>query len=301
MNIEGKDCGTGSDAGKPMTFTFVDRWIQSELTRTLKAVHQAFAEYRLDNAANAIYSFVWNEFCDWYLELTKVQLASEDEALQRGTRHTLATVLETILRMAHPIIPFITEELWQKVSVCAGTRRADEEASVMVAPYPKADGTIDEDADRKMALLKSMIDAVRNLRGEMQLAPSVRVPLKVEGDKTITETVASYLMALARVSAVESVEDINKANEGGVAPVAITGDFKLMLKVEIDIAAERERLTKEVMRLENEIKKCNAKLSNASFVERAPAAVVEQERKRLADFNTTFEKVSSQLARLPKA
>ena len=301
MNIEGKDCGTGSDAGKPMTFTFVDRWIQSELTRTLKAVHQAFAEYRLDNAANAIYSFVWNEFCDWYLELTKVQLASEDEALQRGTRHTLATVLETILRMAHPIIPFITEELWQKVSVCAGTRRADEEASVMVASYPKADGTIDEDADRKMALLKSMIDAVRNLRGEMQLAPSVRVPLKVEGDKTVTETVASYLMALARVSAVESVEDINKANEGGVAPVAITGDFKLMLKVEIDIAAERERLTKEVMRLENEIKKCNAKLSNASFVERAPAAVVEQERKRLADFNATFEKVSSQLARLPKA
>ena len=154
-------------------------------------MHQAFAEYRLDNAANAIYSFVWNEFCDWYLELTKVQLASEDEALQRGTRHTLATVLETILRMAHPIIPFITEELWQKVSVCAGTRRADEEASVMVAPYPKADGTIDEDADRKMALLKSMIDAVRNLRGEMQLAPSVRVPLKVEGDKTITESVAS--------------------------------------------------------------------------------------------------------------
>ncbi len=302
MNIEGKDCGTGEDAGKPMTFSFVDRWIQSELQRTLKTVHQAFAEYRLDNAANAIYGFVWNEFCDWYLELSKVQLASTDEAVQRGTRHTLATVLEATLRMAHPIIPFITEELWQKVSVCAGTRRADEETSVMIAAYPKAeDFAADSDADGKMTLLKAMIDAVRNLRGEMQLAPSVRVPLQVEGDKTVTETVAAYLTSLARLSGVESVADINAVNEGAIAPVAIVGDFKLMLKVEIDIAAERERLTKEVTRLEGEIKKCNGKLSNASFVERAPAAVVEQEKKRLADFSATLEKVAAQLARLPKA
>ena len=302
MNIEGKDCGTGSDAGKPMTFSFVDAWIQSELQRTLKAVHQAFAEYRLDNAANAIYSFVWNEFCDWYLELSKVQLASADEAVQRGTRHTLATVLEATLRMAHPIIPFITEELWQKVSVCAGTRRADEETSVMIAAYPKAeDFAANADADGKMTLLKSMIDAVRNLRGEMQLAPSVRVPLQVEGDAAVTAAVAAYLTSLARLSGVESVADINAVNEGAIAPVAIVGDFKLMLKVEIDIAAERERLTKEVARLEGEIKKCNGKLSNASFVERAPAAVVEQEKKRLADFSATLEKVAAQLARLPKA
>lgn len=285
-----------------MTFSFVDAWIQSELQRTLKAVHQAFAEYRLDNAANAIYSFVWNEFCDWYLELSKVQLASEDEAVQRGTRHTLATVLEATLRMAHPIIPFITEELWQKVSVCAGTRRADEETSVMIAAYPKAeDFTANADADGKMTLLKSMIDAVRNLRGEMQLAPSVRVPLQVEGDAAVTAAVAAYLTSLARLSGVESVADINAVNEGAIAPVAIVGDFKLMLKVEIDIAAERERLTKEVARLEGEIKKCNGKLSNASFVERAPAAVVEQEKKRLADFSATLEKVAAQLARLPKA
>ena len=172
----------------------------------------------------------------------------------------------------------------------------------MIAAYPKAeDFAANADADGKMTLLKSMIDAVRNLRGEMQLAPSVRVPLQVEGDAAVTAAVAAYLTSLARLSGVESVADINAVNEGAIAPVAIVGDFKLMLKVEIDIAAERERLTKEVARLEGEIKKCNGKLSNASFVERAPAAVVEQEKKRLADFSATLEKVAAQLARLPKA
>ncbi|MDO4937752.1 MAG: class I tRNA ligase family protein, partial [Sutterellaceae bacterium] len=302
MNIDGKDCGLGENAGKPMKFSIVDKWILGEFNRTVATVRQGFAEYRLDTVANAIYSFVWNEFCDWYLELAKVQINSGDEEAARATRHTLATVLEATLRLAHPIIPFVTEELWQKVSVCAATRKVDEETSIMIAPYPEADESMmDATADAQTALIKQMIDAVRNLRGEMQLPPSTRVPLVIEGDAATVETVKAYIAFLARLSEVSHVESIDAVNEGAIAPVAIVGDFKLMLKIEIDVAAERERLTKEVKRLEGEIAKCNGKLNNKSFVERAPAAVVEQEKVRLADFTDTLTKVSAQLAKLPKA
>ena len=301
MNVEGEDCGTGVNAGKPVSFSFVDRWIQSELARTTKEVIQAYADYRLDVAANAIYSFVWNEYCDWYLELTKVQLKG-DEAACRATRHTLVTVLETILRLAHPIIPFITEELWQKVSLIAGTRREDEETSIMVQDYPVYDEkNVHSDAMDRMATIKAMIEAVRNLRGEMKLSPSTRIPLVIEGPADICEEAAPYLRALARLEAVEHVADMAAANENAIAPVAIVGDFKLMLKVEIDLAAERDRLSKEVARLENEVKKCEAKLGNERFVARAPAQVVETEKKRLADFTDLLGKVREQLNRLPKA
>ena len=302
MNIEGKDCGLGADAGKPMNLSIVDRWILDEYNRTVDAVHKGFAEYRLDNVANAIYSFVWNEFCDWYLELAKVQINGSDEAAARATRHTLATVLESVLRLAHPIIPFITEELWQKVSVAAGVRGEDEETSVMIAPYPQFDAAqLDEEARAKTALVKQMIDAVRNLRGEMKLAPSVRVPLLVEGDEQTIEAIGPYIAFLGRLSGVEHVASIDKANEGSIAPVAIVRDFKLMLKVEIDVAAERVRLTKEIERVDGEIAKCNAKLGNERFVARAPAAVVEQERTRLANFTDLASKLREQLAKLPSA
>ncbi|EJX05086.1 valyl-tRNA synthetase [gut metagenome] len=272
MNVEGEDCGTGVNAGKPMNFSFVDRWIQSELARTTREVIQAYADYRLDVAANAIYSFVWNEYCDWYLELTKVQLKG-DEATCRATRHTLVTVLETVLRLAHPIIPFITEELWQKVSLIAGTRRADEETSIMIQAYPTFDEkNVCSDAIERMTTLKAMIEAVRNLRGEMKLSPSTRIPLVIEGPAATCEEAAPYLKALARLEAVEHVNDMTTANENAIAPVAIVGDFKLMLKVEIDLAAERERLSKEVARLENEVKKCEAKLGNERFVGPRPGS-----------------------------
>ena len=300
MNVEGKDCGAGETASSPMTFSFVDRWILGELDRTIRTVREAYADYRLDNAANAIYSFVWNEYCDWYLELAKVQLKG-DEAACRATRHTLVTVLETVLRLAHPITPFITEELWQKVSVVAGTRAADEETSVMIQAYPKATGDVCEAAEGKMKLVKDMIDAVRNLRGEMKLSPSVRVPLLIEGDAATAAEAAPYLQALARLEAVEHVDDLSAAAKGSIAPVAIVGDFKLMLKVEIDVAAERLRLTKEIERVEGEIKKCEAKLANERFVSRAPQAVVDQEKKRLADFTDLLAKVREQLSRLPEA
>ena len=285
-----------------MTLSFVDQWILRELDRTIAEVHKAFDEWRLDNAANAIYSFVWDQYCDWYLELTKVQLANGDEAQQRGTRHTLITVLEAVLRLAHPIIPFITEELWQKVSVVAGTRCEDDETSIMIQAYPKTGfGSNDESADHKMSLTKAMIDAVRNLRGEMQLSPSQKVPLAVEGNAEVLEAVAPYIKHLARVSDVEITADINAAHKGSIAPVAIVEDYKLMLVVEIDVAAERERLSKEAARLEGEIKKSQAKLSNEKFVARAPEAVVAQERERLEGNPKLLEKVKEQLAKLPQA
>mgnify|MGYP000531527882 CR=1 FL=1 len=301
MNVEGQDCGIGATANEPMTFSFVDRWILSELEKTVRDVRQAYADYRLDVAANAIYSFVWNEYCDWYLELTKVQLKG-DEATCRATRHTLATVLETVLRLAHPIIPFITEELWQKVSVIAGTRAEDEETSVMVQAYPAFDEVrLDAEAEARMNAVKAMIDAVRNLRSEMQLPPAKRIPLVIAGPETQCLEASPYIHSLARLEAVEHVEDMNGANEGSIAPVAIVGDFKLMLKVEIDLAAERDRLTKEVTRLEGEVAKCEAKLGNERFVARAPAQVVETEKKRLADFTALLVKVREQLERLPQS
>lgn len=299
MNVEGKDCGTGATAGLEKTLTVVDRWILARLNETVKDVRRAYADYRLDNAANAIYSFVWTEFCDWYLELTKVQLKG-DEAMQRGTRHTLVTVLETILRLAHPIIPFITEELWQKVSVTAGVRAADEETSVMIQSYPEVRPELeDAEALDRMALVQSMVDSVRNLRSEMKLAPSTRVPLVVSGPADVCAEAAPYLQALARLEAVERVEELD--NHGELAPVAIVGDFKLMLKVEIDVAAERARLTKEIERLEAQVKQCEAKLGNERFVARAPAEVVATEKERLANFTSLLEKQREQLAKLPAA
>lgn len=299
MNVEGKDCGTGATAGLEKTLTVVDRWILARLNETVKDVRRAYADYRLDNAANAIYSFVWTEFCDWYLELTKVQLKG-DEAMQRGTRHTLVTVLETILRLAHPIIPFITEELWQKVSVTAGVRAADEETSVMIQSYPEVRPELeDAEALDRMALVQSMVDSVRNLRSEMKLAPSTRVPLVVSGPADVCAEAAPYLQALARLEAVERVEELD--NRGALAPVAIVGDFKLMLKVEIDVAAERARLTKEIERLEAQVKQCEAKLGNERFIARAPAEVVATEKERLANFTSLLEKQREQLAKLPAA
>lgn len=301
MNVEGKDCGVGASAGEPMTFSFVDRWIESAFNATVAEVRKAYADYRLDNAANAIYAFVWNEYCDWYLELAKVQLRSEDPAVCRATRHTLVTVLEKVLRLAHPIIPFITEELWQKVSVTAGVREPAQESFLMMQRYPEADAAKSHaDDEAKMKVVKDLIDSVRNLRSEMQLPPSQKVPLLIAGPADAAKEIAPYLQTLARLGSVTHVESLDAAAAGAVAPVAIVGDFKLMLKVEIDVAAERDRLTKEVEKLAAEIQKCKGKLSNERFVSKAPEAVVATERQRLADFEAKHAKVAEQLAKLPQ-
>ena len=301
MNVEGKDCGVGATANEPMQFSFVDKWIISEFERTVKEVTTAYEDYRLDNAANAIYSFVWNQYCDWYVELSKVQLRGS-EAEQRATRHTLVTVLEAVLRLAHPIIPFITEELWQKVSVTAGVRKADEDACLMLQTYPTFDAAkVDADAVARMTTIQAQIDSIRNLRSEMKLPPSQKMPLLISGPEAECAAAAPYLQQLARLESVTHVEDLQQAAQGSVAPVAIVGDFKLMLKVEIDVKAERERLSKEAARLAGEVKKCQSKLGNERFVSKAPAAVVDTEKKRLAEFTALLAKVEEQLRKLPQA
>ncbi|MEK6592686.1 MAG: class I tRNA ligase family protein, partial [Pseudomonadota bacterium] len=252
---------------------------------------QAFREYRFDNLARAIYELTWDEYCDWYLELAKVQLSSGSEAQQRATRRTLVRVLETILRLAHPVIPFITEELWQKVASLAGKSGA----SIMLQPYPQPQPErIDEAAEREIDALKQIVTACRTLRSEMNIAPSQKVPLLAQGERARLQAFAPYLAALARLSEVVIVEELPQAD----APVSIAGEFRLMLKIEIDLGAERERLGKEIARLENEIAKAHNKLGNASFVERAPPQVVVQEQQRLEKFSAELEQVRQQLARL---
>jgi valyl-tRNA synthetase len=291
LNTEGQDCGLDERAA--VKLSYIDRWIVSQLQRVEAEVEKGFAEYRFDNVANAVYRFVWDEYCDWYVELAKVQLRNPDAAVQRGTRRTLLRVLETALRLTHPIIPFITEELWQKVAPLAG-RKGE---TIMLAPYPKSQPEkIDPAAERDMAVLKDLTNATRNLRSEAKVPPKERVELVLTeppetSDPGIT---AAGVISLARLSDFKPVDALPQSD----SPVAVVGSSRMMLRIEVDPAAECERLKKESARLEGEIARARAKLGNAAFVERAPAKVVEQERERLAAFRATLAKVNAQLDKL---
>ena len=306
MNCEGQDCGLkehtkeecqpGGPAHGYMQFSQADRWITSLLQKTEAEVAQGFEEYRLDNVANTIYDFVWNEYCDWYLEIAKVQIQNGTEAQQRATRRTLIRTLEAILRLAHPIIPFITEALWQVVAPVAGIPGE----SVSIARYPEAQpAKIDEAAIAYMGRVKGLVDTCRALRGEMNVSPSTRMPLYVVGDADFMRGVAPVLQALAKLSEVKVFDDEAAwAAAAQAAPVAVVGEARMCLFMEIDVAAEKARLSKEIARIEGEIAKANGKLSNEAFVAKAPAAVLEQERKRVADFTATLGRLCDQLTRL---
>lgn len=291
MNAEGHDL---AEAGA--TLTPADRWIVSLLQKAEAEVAKGFAEYRLDNVANTIYQFVWDEYCDWYLEIAKAQIQSGDAAQQRGTRRTLIRVLEAILRLAHPVIPFITEELWQKVAPVAG-KTGD---TVSVAPYPEAQSAnLSPEGEAWMAKLKSLVDAMRNLRGELNVSPSTRLPAYLVGDTAFVREAAPLLQALAKLSEVKVFDDeASWAAAAKAAPVAVAGETRVCLYMEIDVAAEKARLTKEATRIEGELAKANGNLSNQAFVAKAPPAVIEQMRKRIADFTAALEKIRDQLQRL---
>jgi len=317
MNCESKDCGlkehTKAECSPPRTddngeqipagpfyqymkFSQADRWISSLLQQTEDQVAKGFADYRLDNVATAVYEFVWNEYCDWYLEIAKVQIQNGDESQQRATRRTLIRTLEAILRMAHPIIPFITEELWQKVATVAGISGE----SVSIAPYPVAQlNKVDTDAINSINQLKALIDACRNLRGEMNVSPATKMPVFALGEPDFVRANAAVLKAMAKLSDVKVYEDESTWQAAAQsAPVAVVGNIRMCLFIEVDVAAEKIRLAKEVTRLETEIVKANGKLGNEAFVAKAPPAVITQERQRLADFEALLSKVKEQLQRL---
>ncbi|MBU1359893.1 MAG: valine--tRNA ligase [Gammaproteobacteria bacterium] len=310
MNCEGQDCGLrehtkaecapGGPAHGYLEFSQADRWIVSRLQRVEAEVAAGFDEYRLDNVANAIYQFTWDEFCDWYLEIAKVQIQHGSDAQQRATRRTLIRTLETILRLAHPIIPFITEALWQTVAPVAG--RSGE--SIMIASYPVSQPEkIDEMAEAHIARLKSLVDACRTLRGEMNVSPAMRLPLYATADDSesaqFLRSSAPVMQALAKLKEVKVFDDAEAwALAADAAPVAVVGSMRFCLHMTIDKSAEKARIGKEISRVETEIQKVNGKLGNEAFVAKAPPAVIEQEHKRLADFGSTLERLKDQLVRL---
>jgi len=290
MNTEDKDCG--QDEMQPLAFTFADQWIIGKLQQAEAAVAEAFETYRFDLAAQTLYEFVWNEYCDWYIELAKVQIQTGCPTTQRTTRRTLVRVLETILRLLHPIMPFITEELWQVVAPLANAKTAD---SIMLAAYPQADKEqIVQTAFDKMAALKDLVEEVRKLRGEMGIAPNVKAPLFVEGSAEL-EGLLKYLPSLTRLTEAKLVDNLPEAED---APVAVCNGARLMLKVEIDKAAETARLTKEAEKLQKALDKLNAKLSKPGYTDKAPAHLVEKDKADLAELEDKMAKVQNQLAKL---
>ena len=284
-----------------LDFSAADRWIVSILQRTEADVAKGFADYRFDNIATAIYQFVWDEYCDWYLELAKVQLQTGTPAQQRATRRTLLRVLETILRLAHPIIPFITEELWQTIGPKSGKDLSQQPAqSISLQGYPVSEpNKIDPKSEAWMNEVKAIVDACRNLRGEMQISPAQKLPLWISGDRSFLEKAVPYLSALAKLSEVKIVDnESDLERDAPESPIALVGQNKLLLKVEIDPKVEQLRLSKEIARLAGEINKCQSKLGNEGFVARAPAEVIVQEKKRLAEFEASHAKLSQQLNKL---
>jgi valyl-tRNA synthetase len=291
MNCEEADNGFGECVEGYLEFSKADRWIVSIFNNKIKNIENNFKDYRFDLLSLEIYQFVWDEYCDWYLEIAKAQLQNGNEAQQRATRRTLISVLEMTLRMSHPVMPFITEEIWQTIAPMA----KKEGASIMMQPYPTfQQSKVDEAAISWMEVLKKMVIQCRSLRGEMNVSPAEKIPLAISGDKDILTEYEIYLKGLAKVNEIEYMDELADKD----APVAIVGNFKLMLNIKIDKKMELARLQKEINRLEIEIRKANGKLENKNFVEKAPAEVINQEKERLLAFTELSEKVKSQLDKL---
>jgi len=291
MNCKTDDNGFDECVDGYLNFSKADRWIVSRLQLTLKNIERAYKDYRFDLVSQEIYQFIWDEYCDWYLELAKVQILQGSEAEQRATRRTLLTTLETILRIAHPVIPFITEEIWQII----GPMTLKNNDSIMLEPFPQSrEEKVDADSVNWMDTLKQMVEHCRSLRGEMNISPAEKIPLALAGNDAEAASFIPYLIGLAKLSSVEVSDDLPKKE----APVAIIDDYKLMLNIEIDVEVEKARLQKEITRLENEINKAHSKLDNANFVAKAPSEVISQEKDRLESFTASKTKFIKQLRNL---
>ena len=301
MHCEGQDCGNSNlayDATAPLSFA--DSWIVSALQRTAENAAKEFANYRLDNVTNAVYDFAWNEFCSWYLEVAKVQLQNGTEGQKRATRNTLIHTLEAVLRLVHPIMPFMTEELWQKVAPIVSHHNA---ALIGLSAYPTLDPLlVNTAAEQKMTEFKALVEASRTLRAEMSLSPATKIPLYAMGDNQCMDDVMTPFIALAKLSSVTFFQTTDAWTVAAkAAPTAVVGNMTICLHMEVDPAVERARLEKERSRVQNEIDKSNKKLGNDAFVVKAPQAVLDQERKRLTEFSENLTKLKFQLAALDLA
>ncbi len=292
MNCPDDDNGFEQCTDGFMNFSQADRWITSIFQNTLKNIESNFENYRFDLAAQEMYQFIWDEYCDWYLEVAKVQLNnSNSEATIRGTKRTLLGLLENILKMVHPMMPFISEEIWQIISQKTGTHSE----TIMLQSYPLSrEKKIDKDAEAWMQTLKNMVEECRKLRGEMNISPAEKVPLLIIGNAEAIQSYQDYLVQLAKLESITVVDSFEKID----APVSIVGEYKLMLKVEIDVAAEKQRLQKEIDKITIELKKADGKLANQSFIEKAPESVIIQEKERQKKFSEDLQKFKEQLSRL---
>lgn len=292
MNCPDDDNGFEQCTDGFMNFSQADRWITSIFQNTLRNIESNFENYRFDLAAQEMYQFIWDEYCDWYLEVAKVQLnKSNAQATIRGTKRTLLGTLEKILKMIHPMMPFISEEIWQIISHKTGTHSE----TIMLQSYPLSrEKKIDKDAEAWMQTLKHMVEECRKLRGEMNISPAEKVPLLIIGNPETIQAYQDYLLQLAKLESISVIDKFEKID----APVAIVGEYKLMLKVEINVAAEKQRLQKEIDKLTVELKKADGKLANQSFIEKAPKIVIAQEKERQKKFSDDLQKFKEQLSRL---
>ena len=297
MNTEEQDCGKNLCSGKQeMELSLADRWILAQFQQTVKTVHEAFDTFRFDIASQALYEFTWNQFCDWYLELTKPVLFKGTEAQQRGTRHTLVNVLENLLRLMHPIMPYITETIWQRVVPLTNFEKTAD--SIMVQSFPQFDQDLcDQTAIEDLEWVKQFIVAIRNIRGEMDIAPSKALPvllknLNKDDQRRLNEN-QQFLSSLAKLDSISVLED---NDEGPASASAVVGDLTVLIPMAglIDKEAELTRLTKAIEKLQKDVQRVEGKLSNDNFVSKAPEAVINKEKTKLADAKSTLGKLVDQ-------
>lgn len=298
MQCEDQDCG--QDGSQDYELSVVDRWIISKLQLAEKTVCTALDTYRLDLAAQAIYEFVWDEYCSWYLELSKPLLWDENAsaAQKKGTRRTLIRVLETILRLSHPLMPFITEEIWQKIKPLAGATGD----TIMLSHYPQADESrVDKQALNDIAWLQAIILGVRNIRGEMKIADAQKIPVLIKnGSADDQQRLNANQQFLRKLAALESITWLSPEATAPMSATALVGQMEILVPMAglIDKEAEIARLTKESARLEQDIAKTEGKLANAAFVDKAPAEVVEKERNRVVENKIALEKLREQIEKM---